>query len=69
MFGLTFCFLLSRNKNTENAFSTGNVFLDLLKITFLATAFSFYPKWGFWFQLKMRFYYFPFLVRLEKYFH
>jgi len=36
--------LLSKNKNTENAFSKGNVFLDLLKSTFLATAFSFYPK-------------------------
>jgi len=69
MFGLTFCFLLSRNKNTENAFSKGNVFLDLLKITFLATAFSFYPKLGSWFQLKTRFYYFQFLVRLKKYFH
>jgi len=44
MFGLIFCFLLSRNKNTENVFSKGNVFLDLLKITFIATVFSFYPK-------------------------
>jgi len=44
MFGLTSCFLLSRNKNTENAFSKGNIFLDLFKITFLAMAFSFYPK-------------------------
>ena len=41
MFGLTYCFLLSRNKNIENAFLKGNVFLDLLKITFLDTAFSF----------------------------
>jgi len=31
--------------------------------------FSFYPKWGFWFQLKTRFYYFQFLVHLRKYFH
>jgi len=48
------------------------VFLELLKITFLTTAFSFYPKWGSCFQLKilkMRFYCFYFLVRLEKYFH
>jgi len=44
MFGLTSCFLLSRNKNTENTFIKENVFLDLLKITFLAPAFSFYPK-------------------------
>jgi len=44
IFGLISCFLLSRNKNTENVFSKGNVFLDLLKITFLVTAFSFYPK-------------------------
>jgi len=44
MFGLTSCFLLSRNKNTENVFSKGNVILDLLKTTFLATVFSFYPK-------------------------
>jgi len=72
MFGLTSCFLLSRNKNTENEFSNVNAFLDLLKITFLAIAFLFYPKWGFWFQLKtlkMRFYCFQFLVRLRKYFH
>ena len=47
MFGLISCFLLSRNKNTENAFSKGNVFLDLLKITFFVTAFSFYPKMRF----------------------
>ena len=40
MFSLTSCFLLSRNKNTENAFSKGNIFLDLLKIAFIATAFS-----------------------------
>jgi len=44
MFDLTSHFLLSRNKNTENAFSKENVFLDLLKITFFATTFSFYPK-------------------------
>ena len=41
---LIFCF--QKIKNTENAFSKGNVFLDFLKITFLATTFSFYPKWG-----------------------
>jgi len=39
MFGLTTCFLFSRNKNTENAFSKENVFLDLLKITFLPRIF------------------------------
>jgi len=44
MFDLTSCFLFSRNKNTENAFSKGNVFLNLLKITFLAIAFSFDRK-------------------------
>jgi len=44
MFGLTSCFLLSRNKNTENVFSKENVFLDLLKILFLVPLFSFYPK-------------------------
>jgi len=44
MFGLTSYYLLSRNKNTENTFSKGNVFLDLFKITLLATAFLFYPK-------------------------
>jgi len=44
MFGLTSYFLLSRNKNIENSFSKGNVFLYLFKITFLATAFSFNPK-------------------------
>jgi len=72
MFGLTSCFLLSRNKNTENAFSKENVFLGLLQITFVVTAFSFYQKWDSWFQLKtlkMRFYCFQFLVRLGKYFH
>jgi len=42
MFGLTSYFLLSRNKNIENAFLKGNVFLDLFKITFFVTAFSFY---------------------------
>jgi len=72
MFGLTSCFLLSRNKNIENAFLKGNVFLDLVKITLVVTAFSFYPKWDSWFQLKIvktRFYSFQFLVRLGKYFH
>jgi len=44
MFDLTSCFPLSRNKNTKNVFSKGKVFLDFLKITFLATTFSFYPK-------------------------
>jgi len=44
MFGLTSCFLFSRNKNTKNAFSKGNVLLVLFKITFLAAAFLFYPK-------------------------
>jgi len=44
MFDLTSWFLLSINKNTENVFSKGSVFLDLLKIAFLATVFSFYPK-------------------------
>jgi len=44
MFDLTYYFLLSRNKNIENVFLKGNVFLDLLKITFLVIAFSFYPK-------------------------
>jgi len=44
MFSLTFYFLFSRNKNTENVFSKENLFLDLLKITFLVTAFLFYPK-------------------------
>jgi len=69
MFGFTSCFLLSRNKNTENAFSKENVFLDFLKITLFVIAFLFYPKWDFWFQLKTRFYCFQFLVRLRKYFH
>jgi len=32
MFGFTFCFLFSRNKNTENVFSKENILLDLLKI-------------------------------------
>ena len=68
MFGLTFCFLLSRNKNTKNMFSNENIFLDLLKITFLVTTFSFYPKWGSWFKLKTRFYCFQFFVRFGKYF-
>jgi len=44
MLGLISCFLLSRNKNIENVFSKGNVFLDLLKITFFVTVFSFYPN-------------------------
>jgi len=67
--GLTSCFLFSRNKNTENAFSKENIFLDLLKITFIVNAFSFYPKWDSWFQLKTRFNCFQFLVRFRKYFH
>jgi len=41
MFGLTSCFLLSRNKNTENMFSKENVFLDLLKIHSLSVRFHF----------------------------
>ena len=48
------------------------VFLNLLKITFIATAISFYPKWGFCFQLKtlkMIFYYFHFLIVSYFYFH
>jgi len=44
MFGLTSYFLLSKNKNTEKAFSKENLFLDLFIIIFLATTFSFYPK-------------------------
>jgi len=44
MFGLTSYFLLSKNKNNENVFSKENVFLDLLKITFFATALSLYSK-------------------------
>ena len=60
-----FDFLLSTFRET----CEGNVFLDLLKIIFLDTAFSFYPKWGSCFQLKTRFYYFHFLVHLEKYFY
>jgi len=44
------------------------VFLDLLKITFIATI-SFYPKWDFFSQLKTRIYYFHFLVVFCFYFH
>jgi len=45
------------------------VFLDLLKITFIATAISFYPKWGFCSQLKTRIYCFHFLVVSCFHFH
>ena len=41
MFGLTFCFQFSRNKNTKNVFLKENVFLDLLKITFFVNVFYF----------------------------
>jgi len=41
MFSLTSCFLLSRNKNTENVFSKGNVFLDFLKLNSLPPCFHF----------------------------
>ena len=68
MFGLTSCFLLSRNKNTENAFSKENLFLDLLKITFWHRVLILPKKWGSWFKLKTRFYYFESLIRFGKYF-
>jgi len=41
MFNFTSYFLFSGNKNTENKFSKGNIFLDLLKITFLSLCFYF----------------------------
>jgi len=44
MFDLISYFLFSRNKNNKNTFSKGNVFLNLFKITFIVTAFLFYPK-------------------------
>ena len=53
MFYLTYYFLLSRNKNTENVFSNENVFLDLFKLV----------------STEKKFYCFQFVVRLEKYFH
>ena len=55
MFSLTSCFLFSWNKNTENLWYIdflSFVFLDLLKITFIVTTISFYPKWDFCSQLK-----------------
>ena len=48
------------------------VFLDLLKITFIVTTISFYPKWGFCSQLKTlktKIYYFHFLFVSCFHFH
>jgi len=62
---MTSYFLLSRNKNTENIFLKENIFLDLLKITFLVIL----RRVRFLVSTENEILLFPVFVCLRKYFH